>query len=299
MLCSTGNHACHRSDRCIRVVRHSKPAAPDLAIWRWPECSVAMALRQRPLIPPVRRLARWLPSRRIFPSRPSGSSFCSCKAPSRRWTPGSTSRNFKRTTARSARAAAHWSASKFKFSQHGQTRHAGFRSCIRTSPRTSTSCASSAGCTPTRRPTPQAVMQLHTGTALVSLTRPSMGAWLLYGLGTENQDLPGYITINPPPNFGGAANYGSAFLPAHFQGTRINDQGYLPNLRVANGARAAAQADRPDPGDEPRPGARRPAHRTSSTASSSRTSWRSRCRARCPSCSTSRRSRNTCSTPTA
>ena len=53
----------------------------------------------------------------------------------------------------------------------------------------------------------------------------------MYGLGTENQDLPGYITINPPPNFGGAANYGSAFLPAHFQGTKINDVGYLPNLR--------------------------------------------------------------------
>src|SRR4029079_8683329 len=38
-------------------------------------------------------------------------------------------------------------------------------------------------------------------------------------------------TINPPPNFGGAVNFGSAFLPAHFQGTRINDQGYLPNLK--------------------------------------------------------------------
>jgi hypothetical protein len=57
-----------------------------------------------------------------------------------------------------------------------------------------------------------------------------MDAWLMYGLGTQNQDLPGYITINPPPNFGGAVNYGSAFLPAHYQGTRINDQGYLPNL---------------------------------------------------------------------
>lgn len=78
---------------------------------------------------------------------------------------------------------------------------------------------------------PEAVMQLHTGTALVSLTRPSMGAWLMYGLGSENQDLPGYITINPPPNFGGVANYGSAFMPAHFQGTRINDTGYLPNLK--------------------------------------------------------------------
>ena len=58
-----------------------------------------------------------------------------------------------------------------------------------------------------------------------------MGSWVMYGLGTENQDLPGYITINPPPNFGGTANYGSAFLPAHFQGTRINDTGYVPNLK--------------------------------------------------------------------
>jgi hypothetical protein len=78
---------------------------------------------------------------------------------------------------------------------------------------------------------PQAVVQLHTGSANAALTRPSMGSWLLYGLGTENQDLPGYVTINPPPNFGGAVNFGSAFLPAHFQGTRINDQGYLPNLK--------------------------------------------------------------------
>ena len=79
---------------------------------------------------------------------------------------------------------------------------------------------------------PQAVIQLHTGTALASLTRPSLGAWLLYGLGTENQDLPGYVTINPSPNFGGKVNYGSAFLPAHFQGTRVNDAGQMPNLRA-------------------------------------------------------------------
>ena len=78
---------------------------------------------------------------------------------------------------------------------------------------------------------PQAVVQLHTGSANAALTRPSMGAWLLYGLGSDNQDLPGYITVNPSPNFGGAVNYGSAFLPAHFQGTRITDQGYLPNLK--------------------------------------------------------------------
>jgi Protein of unknown function (DUF1501) len=44
---------------------------------------------------------------------------------------------------------------------------------------------------------PQAVVQLHPGSANAGLTRPSMGAWLLYGLGTENQDLPGYVTITP------------------------------------------------------------------------------------------------------
>src|SRR5882757_6174929 len=83
---------------------------------------------------------------------------------------------------------------------------------------------------------PQAVVQLHTGSANAALTRPSMGSWLLYGLGTENQDLPGYVTINPSPNFGGAVNYGSAFLPAHFQGTRINDEGYVPNLKPQTAA---------------------------------------------------------------
>jgi Protein of unknown function (DUF1501) len=78
---------------------------------------------------------------------------------------------------------------------------------------------------------PQAVVQLHTGAANASLTRPSMGSWLLYGLGTENQDLPGYVVINPTPNFGGPVNYGSAFLPAYYQGTPISDEGYLANIR--------------------------------------------------------------------
>jgi hypothetical protein len=80
---------------------------------------------------------------------------------------------------------------------------------------------------------PQAVVQLHTGSANAALTRPSWGSWLLYGLGTDNQNLPGYITINPPIAFGGAANYGSAFLPAYYQGTAITDQGFMPNIKAA------------------------------------------------------------------
>ena len=68
---------------------------------------------------------------------------------------------------------------------------------------------------------PQALVQLHTGS--FQFVRPSVGAGVLYGLGTENQDLPGFITIKPPERLGGAQNYGSAFLPAVYQGTAIKD----------------------------------------------------------------------------
>ena len=65
---------------------------------------------------------------------------------------------------------------------------------------------------------PQAFTQLHTGNS--RFIRPSMGSWVLYGLGNANENLPGFISISPPAQ-SGAANYGSAFLPAIYQGTRI------------------------------------------------------------------------------
>ncbi len=64
-----------------------------------------------------------------------------------------------------------------------------------------------------------AFVLMHTGS--FQFVRPSVGAWSLYGLGTENQNLPGFITLNPPSDNGGARNYGSSFLPAVCQGTRI------------------------------------------------------------------------------
>jgi hypothetical protein len=70
---------------------------------------------------------------------------------------------------------------------------------------------------------PQSFLMLHTGE--FRFTRPSMGSWVLYGLGSENQDLPGFITISPPNDLGGAQNYGNAFLPAAFQATRIGELG--------------------------------------------------------------------------
>ena len=76
----------------------------------------------------------------------------------------------------------------------------------------------------------QAVVALHTGNE--TFVRPSMGAWIVYGLGTESSDLPGYLTIDPIADLGGAGNYGSAFLPATFQGTRVSSTGGgIPNLQ--------------------------------------------------------------------
>lgn len=65
----------------------------------------------------------------------------------------------------------------------------------------------------------EALLRLHTGQA--NLVRPSVGAWLSYGLGSENENLPAFITISPPRGHGGVQNYGSAFLPAIHQGTAI------------------------------------------------------------------------------
>ena len=64
-----------------------------------------------------------------------------------------------------------------------------------------------------------ATLCLHTGAT--NLVRPSVGAWVAYGLGTENCSLPGFVTINPPVNMGGPRNYGNAFLPPVYQGTAI------------------------------------------------------------------------------
>lgn len=64
----------------------------------------------------------------------------------------------------------------------------------------------------------QATTQTHTGS--FQFVRPSLGAWSLYGLGTENSDLPGFIVVNPS---GGVINYGSSFLPAVYQGTQVGE----------------------------------------------------------------------------
>ena len=69
----------------------------------------------------------------------------------------------------------------------------------------------------------------HTGAALQMCTgeqafsRPSMGSWLTYGLGTENQNLPGFVVVCPAAVFQGAQLWASSFLPSAYQGTLIRD----------------------------------------------------------------------------
>lgn len=65
--------------------------------------------------------------------------------------------------------------------------------------------------------------------------RPSVGAWVSYGLGSESQNLPAFITISPPRGHGGVQNYGNAFLPAAHQGTAIGSAEIpIANATVSN-----------------------------------------------------------------
>jgi len=89
---------------------------------------------------------------------------------------------------------------------------------------------------------PVAIRQLHTGNLFATV--PSMGSWLSYGLGTENQRLPSYITILPQE---GERNFSSAFLPAIHQGTAIEHLGSSPDkapIRHLTDSRIPAKVQR-------------------------------------------------------
>ncbi|WP_425572462.1 DUF1501 domain-containing protein [Novipirellula caenicola] len=79
-----------------------------------------------------------------------------------------------------------------------------------------------------------ALLQMNNGT--ITPTRPSMGAWFLYGLGTENPNLPGYLVLCPGRPVRFSILWNSAFLPSKYQGTYINHstidpEKMLPHLR--------------------------------------------------------------------
>ena len=90
-----------------------------------------------------------------------------------------------------------------------------------------------------------ALLELHTGSD--TFVRPSMGSWITYGLGSENQDLPGFITVCPTLTHGGVNAYSSSFLPADFQGTPIGnasipaDKALIPFIKNKSGVPLATQ----------------------------------------------------------
>jgi hypothetical protein len=68
-----------------------------------------------------------------------------------------------------------------------------------------------------------ATLFLHTGST--NLVRPSLGSWISYGLGTENKNLPAFVTLFPSLIKGGQRNYGNAFLPSSYQGVSLGHAG--------------------------------------------------------------------------
>jgi len=91
---------------------------------------------------------------------------------------------------------------------------------------------------------------LQTFTGMVSLPRPGIGCWLLHGLGSENENLPGYVVLGPDQQ-SGTATYSSRFLPARHQGTRVewrhdklgDARSALPNLRNSGKLPVAQQRE--------------------------------------------------------
>ena len=148
----------------------------------------------------------------------------------------------KRTGQLGRRANVKLLGSKWKFTKHGQSgldvvelmpeiaKHADKLCLLR-------------GMTTDNENHPQALEQLHTGS--FQFVRPSMGAWAVHGLGTENADLPGFISINPLTALGGLRYYSSSFLPAACSATLLGDAnrpganltlGDITNPRLQNAA---------------------------------------------------------------
>src|SRR6516165_2477926 len=81
-----------------------------------------------------------------------------------------------------------------------------------------------------------AALQMNTGEQAFS--RPSLGSWLVYGLGTENQNLPAFVVVSPAAVFQGAQLWSSSFLPSAYQGTLVRDlKNPIANLADPSGNR--------------------------------------------------------------
>ena len=79
-----------------------------------------------------------------------------------------------------------------------------------------------------------ATVMMNTGS--LRIAKPSLGSWLTYGLGTENQNMPGFISLRPGGGLpaGGSQNWQSAFLPGIYQGTSVNTQAGSVDVMIQN-----------------------------------------------------------------
>jgi hypothetical protein len=92
-----------------------------------------------------------------------------------------------------------------------------------------------------------AMIQMNSGRVIQG--SPSMGSWLTYGLGSENENLPGYVVMLDPRGgpISGAANWSSGFMPAAYQGTHLRGKGEpILDLAPKDGAPPEATRDRID-----------------------------------------------------
>jgi len=87
-----------------------------------------------------------------------------------------------------------------------------------------------------------ALLELHTGSD--TFVRPSAGSWINYGLGTENDNLPGFITVDPTSGHGGANAWSSSFLPARYQGTVIRRKNGKPRIPFIENAHVPLERQR-------------------------------------------------------
>ncbi len=87
-----------------------------------------------------------------------------------------------------------------------------------------------------------ATIMMNSG--FMRMGRPTIGSWLTYGLGSENQDLPGYVVLEPGPGIrGGATNWSCGFMPSTYRGVRFHNQGE-PVEDLANPSGISAEIQR-------------------------------------------------------
>ncbi len=86
-----------------------------------------------------------------------------------------------------------------------------------------------------------ALLMMNSG--VIQPTRPSLGSWLTYGLGSENQDLPGFVVLCPGKPVVGPQLWSNSFLPGIFQGTHINNRAVDPKSIIAHVANKSLTKD--------------------------------------------------------